>query len=119
MNKIREMFKAIVVSLKIQKLVIKESVTCSPMSEHAGPCPSVLAHTRARSPTPERARPRPSALAHARARSPTPEHVGPCPSMLAHARGVAVNAIIYIEDERETCRTRQIKIYIFVIYIYM
>jgi len=78
MNKIREMFKANVVSLKIQKLVIKESVAFSPM----------------------------------------PEHARPCPSMLAHARGVAVNAIIYIEDERETWRTRQIKINIY-IYIYI
>jgi len=38
--------------------------------------------------------------------------------MLAHARGVAVNAIIYIEDERETWQTRQIKIYIYNLYIY-
>jgi len=79
MNKIRGMFKAIVVSVKIQKLVIKESVACSPM----------------------------------------PEHTRPCPSMPAHARGGAVNAIMYIEDERETWRTRQIKIYIFIIYIYI
>jgi len=79
MNKTRGMFKAIVVRPKIQKLVIKESVTCSPI----------------------------------------PEHARPCPSMLAHAQGVAVNAIIYIEDERETWRTRQIKIYIFIIYIYI
>jgi len=34
--------------------------------------------------------------------------------MLAHARGVAVNAIIYIEDERETWRTRQIMVYIYI-----
>jgi len=60
MNKIREMFKANVVSLKIQKLVIKER--CSPM----------------------------------------PENARLCSTMLAHAGGVAVNAIIYIEDERET-----------------
>jgi len=79
MNKIRELFKANVVSLKIQKLVIKESVTFSPM----------------------------------------PEHAVPCPSMLAYARGVSVNSIIYIEDERETWRTRQIKIYKYIITIYI
>jgi len=77
MNKIRRMFKAIGVSLKIQKLVIKEIVACSPM----------------------------------------PEHARLCLSMLAHARGVAVNAIIYIENERETWRSRQNMIYIFIIYI--
>jgi len=31
---------------------------------------------------------------------------------------VAVNAIIYIEDERETWRTRQIKKYKYNLYIY-
>jgi len=37
---------------------------------------------------------------------------------LAHARGVAAaNAIKYIEDKRETWRTRQIKKYIYNLYI--
>jgi len=53
------MFKANVVSLKIQKLVIKESVAFSAMLEHAGQCPSMLAHARACWPMPEHARPCP------------------------------------------------------------
>jgi len=86
MNKIREMFKANVVSLKIRRLVIKESVAFSPMLEHAGPCPSMQAQARACWPMPEHAGPCPSMLAYARACWPMLEHAGPCPSMLAHVR---------------------------------
>jgi len=59
-------------------------------------------------------------LEHAHFCSVMLEDAHPCSSMLAHARGVAVNATIYIEDERETWRTRRIKIYIYIyIYIYI
>jgi len=66
------------------------------------------------SPKLEHASPSSSMQAHARACKPMLEHASPCSSILAHARGVAINAIIYIEDERETWRTRQIKIFIYI-----
>jgi len=65
MNKMREMFKANVISLKIQKLVIKESVECSPRPEHARPGQSMLAHARACSPLLDHARPCSNMLTHA------------------------------------------------------